>query len=80
MTHTENTKPTYRPQTCRRCKGSGEYSWGMCYGCQGRGVVEVESGTRPATPAEQAADNDYQAGIDARAARAEARRHRREGP
>lgn len=56
---TEPTMPTYRTETCRRCKGSGEYSFGFCYGCQGRGVVQVESGLRPMTDAERTDWMDY---------------------
>lgn len=72
----EPTAPTYRTETCRRCKGSGEYSWGMCYGCQGRGVVQIENGRRPLTADERAKFDEYQAGLDAREARAAARRAR----
>ena len=75
-THTTQTAPTYRTQTCRRCKGSGEYSWGMCYGCQGTGTVQIENGRRPLTADEQAAHDEYRAGIDAREARVAARRAR----
>jgi len=71
------TAPTYRTETCRRCKGSGEYlGYGMCYGCQGRGVVQIENGRRPLTNAEQAAYDEYEAGIAAREAREASRKAR----
>jgi DnaJ-class molecular chaperone len=72
------TKPTYRTETCPRCKGRGEYrAYGMCYGCQGRGTVQIENGRRPLTTDEQAAYDEYQAGLDAREARAAARAARK---
>lgn len=53
----EPAMPTYRTTTCRRCKGSGQFSsYGgdtRCFSCKGTGVVEVESGQRPLTTAER---------------------------
>jgi DnaJ-class molecular chaperone len=71
------TMPTYSAATCRRCKGSGEFSFGKCYGCSGCGVVQIENGRRPMTADELAAYEEDQAGIAARAARAAARAARR---
>lgn len=55
-------------KTCRRCNGAGEYrGYGMCYGCQGRGVVVVK---RVISDEDRAADRAaYEAGEAARAAR-----------
>lgn len=57
MTRTEPTMPTYTTKTCRRCKGSGQFSnYGgdtRCFDCKGTGVVQVESGQRPMTAEER---------------------------
>ena len=74
---TEPTVPTYRPATCRRCKGTGQHSnYGgdtRCFDCKGTGVVQVESGTRPMTADERKAHDDFMAGVAAREARDAAR-------
>lgn len=62
-------------QPCYRCNGSGEKCGGLCYRCRGTGR-EVEEYQRPMRPEEIAADAEYQAGIDARAAREAARKAR----
>lgn len=75
----QDTAPTYRTETCRRCKGTGEYlSYGMCYGCQGRGVQQRECGTRSLTAAEKVSLDEYRAGLAAREARAQDRAKTRE--
>jgi hypothetical protein len=76
-----HTMPTYRTETCRRCKGTGQHSnYGgdtRCFGCSGTGSAQVQSGTRPLTDAEAAKVAEYQVGLDARAAREAARHARR---
>lgn len=74
---TTYTTPNYRTETCRRCKGTGEYKgYGLCYGCQGRGTVRIEDGIRPMTADERIAHDEYLTGLDAREARAAARKAR----
>lgn len=55
---TEPTVPTYKTQTCRRCKGSGQFSnYGgdtRCFSCKGTGVEEVESEQRSMSADERA--------------------------
>lgn len=76
-TSTQQTKTVYRrtAKPCLRCKGSGEYSRGLCYRCHGHGreMVAVEV---PMTADEIQAAAEYQAGQDARAAREAARKAR----
>lgn len=75
MAATSHRLPTYKTVTCKRCNGNGEYRcYGMCYGCGGRGVVQVEDGgTRPETIDERDARESYEAGLACRAARKAAR-------
>lgn len=76
-----NTMPTYANRTCRRCKGSGQFSnYGgdtRCFNCKGTGVEQVENGRRPLTADEQASADLYLAGVAAREARAAARAARK---
>jgi hypothetical protein len=62
---------------CLRCNGGGIYqNIGICFRCGGCGR-EFEAYESPMTEAELAAAAEYQAGIDAREARAVARAARR---
>lgn len=75
------TTATYSPRTCRRCKGTGQFSnYGgdtRCFNCAGSGSEMVESGTRPCTDAEVAKIREFEAGVAAREARAAARAARK---
>ena len=67
MKNLEPTVPTYSPRTCRRCKGTGQFSnYGgdtRCFNCKGIGSELVESGTRPMTAEERASWISYEHGL-----------------
>jgi len=88
MTHTpdtnhEPTAPVFALATCRRCKGTGIYSYhpacgNTCFGCNGTGQEMRDTGQRrPLTTDERAKYDEYEAGERAREQRAAERAARR---